>query len=193
MGPLFEVGAWRCVELHAQDAPELQRFYEANPEYNVTVYGEPPQTHAAQETFDARPPAGWPYHRKWVLGFRTEDDALVGMADLLSGLFVDPVWHLGLFIVATPLHGLGAAQILYEGLEAWMIERGAEWSRLGVVRGNARAERFWERHGYHDLRLREDVPMGQRTNTIRVMAKPLAEGTLTDYLALVARDRPDAP
>jgi hypothetical protein len=34
--------------------------------------------------------------------------------------------------------------------------------------------------------------MGQRVNTLRVMAKPLAGGTLEQYTALVIRDRPES-
>jgi len=189
MLPLFITGAWQCVELRAADEADLQRFYDANPEYSLAVDGEPPAADAARETFEALPPAGWPFQRKWVLGFRDDDGALVGMADLLSNLFVEGVWHIGLFIVATPLHGHGAAEVLYDGLEAWMIERGAEWARLGVVAGNARAERFWERLGYREVRRRERIPMGQRVNDVRVMVKPLADGDIAEYLHRVARDR----
>jgi GNAT superfamily N-acetyltransferase len=191
--PLFDVGVWQAVELDPGESGILQAFYDANPEYDLIVAGEPPAADAAHETFEARPPAGWPYERKWVIGFRAEDGELVGMADLLSNLFVDGVWHIGLFIVATGLHGTGAARALYDGLEAWMVERGAQWSRLGVVIGNARAERFWERLGYVDVRRREGLTMGQRVNAIRVMVKPLGDGSLADYLAHVARDRPDSP
>jgi hypothetical protein len=35
--------------------------------------------------------------------------------------------------------------------------------------------------------------MGRKLTTVRVMAKPLADGRLADYLALVARDEPQAP
>jgi hypothetical protein len=35
------------------------------------------------------------------------------------------------------------------------------------------------------------VQIGPRTHTIRVMFKPLAGGSAAQYLALVARDRPD--
>jgi hypothetical protein len=41
------------------------------------------------------------------------------------------------------LHGGGAAHDLYKQLESWMRTNGARWSRLGVVEGNRRAERFW--------------------------------------------------
>jgi GNAT superfamily N-acetyltransferase len=192
MGPLFVAGAWRCSELRNADAPSLQRFYDDNPAYSLMVEGMSPPLDSARETLDAHPPAGWPYGRKWVLGFAEDDgESLVGMADLLSDLFTEGVWHLGLFMVATSLQGQGVASALYEGLEAWMIERGALFGRLGVVVGNARAERFWERCGYREVRRREAVPMGRRVNDIRVMVKPLAEGSVVDYLALVARDRPE--
>jgi hypothetical protein len=62
--------------------------------------------------------------------------------------------------------------------------------RLGVVEGHARAEAFWERSGYVQVAKREGIVMGQRTNTIRVMAKPLLGQPISEYYALVERDRP---
>ena len=74
-----------------------------------------------------------------------------------------------------------------------MVEQGAHWIRLGVVVGNARAERFWARCGYVQVRERGPLEMGKKTNMLRVMVKPLAGGSLDAYLSLVERDRPDAP
>ena len=62
-----------------------------------------------------------------------------------------------------------------------------------MVAGNARAESFWESAGFVEVRRRDGVAMGRKVNTVRVMVKPLAGATLPAYLALVARDRPDAP
>jgi ribosomal protein S18 acetylase RimI-like enzyme len=119
------------------------------------------------------------------------DDAgrLVATADVIVDLFVPGVWHIGLFIVATRLHGTGAARAIYDELEKWMAAEGARWSRLGVVVGNAPAERFWERLGYVDLYRRTGVAMGKRRNTLRAMVKPLAGGGLAEYLLLVDHDR----
>jgi GNAT superfamily N-acetyltransferase len=182
---------FRCEELQAADLPALQAFFEANPEYHLAVNGEPPKANEAQEAFDFLPPADWPFERKWLLAFLAEDGSMIGMASLLAGLFARDVWHLALFIVATRLHGTGAAEELYRHLESWMRARGARWSRLGVVEGNRRAERFWEKTGYVEVRRRNGVEMGKRTNDLRVMVKALADGDLPEYLALVARDRPD--
>jgi GNAT superfamily N-acetyltransferase len=178
--------------MRLDEAPRLQRFFEENPEYDLSVNGEPPRPGEAIEEFEAMPPADWPVGKKWLLCFEAGDGSMIGMADVLSDLFTKSVWHIGLFIVSTRLHGGGVAHELYSGLEGWMAARGANWSRLGVVAGNTRAERFWERLGYSELRLRKDVEMGKRRNDIRVMMKPLTGGNVAQYLEIVARDRPDS-
>jgi predicted GNAT superfamily acetyltransferase len=116
---------------------------------------------------------------------------LVAMANIISDLLAPGVWHIGLFVVATSRHGTGDAQTLHHGLETWAIANGAHWLRLGVVQGNARAERFWESLGYFETRTREGIVMGKLKNTIRVMVKPLAGDSLEQYLSLIERDRPE--
>ena len=113
------------------------------------------------------------------------------MANVVSDLLAPGVWHIGLFIVATSRYGTGDAQALYRGLETWAAANGANWLRRGVVQGNVRAERFWEALGFVQTRTRSGVEMGKLTNTLRVMVKPLASGTLEQYLSLVERDRPE--
>jgi ribosomal protein S18 acetylase RimI-like enzyme len=172
----------------------LQRFFEANPDYFVAVNGEPPRPdEAACELHDA-PPAEMAYREMRLLGFADrETGELAGMASVVVDLIAEHVGHIGLFIVATALHGSGAAQAMLDDLERWLRERGARWIRLGVVAGNARAERFWERAGYGEVRTRGPLRMRQRTNLLHVLVKPVAGGTLAEYLALVERDRPEAP
>jgi GNAT superfamily N-acetyltransferase len=190
---LFAAGALRASEMRDADVPRLQEFLEANPEYDVAVNGKPPGANAAREEFDARPPPDFRYDRRWLLRVDDDDGTTAGVADVVANLLAPAVWHIGLFIVATRLYGSGAAQRIYGALEQWIRDGGAKWIRLGVVAGNARAERFWERLGYLEVRRRLAVPMGERVNDLRVMMKPLAGGTVAEYLALVARDRPETP
>jgi RimJ/RimL family protein N-acetyltransferase len=190
---LFSAGPYRCVELTAEDLPRLQRFLEDNPEYYHAVNGAPPGPEEARQEFEFELPAEWPFEKKWLLGFTREDGSLVAMAGLISNLFAPGVWHIGLLIVATSLHGSGTARTLYRELESWMLEQDARWVRLGVVVGNARAERFWDAMGYADLRIRRGMQMGEKTNDLRVMAKPLRGGSFAEYLDLVPRDRSEAP
>jgi GNAT superfamily N-acetyltransferase len=190
---LFAAGEFFAMEATQADLPRLQEFLEANPEYDLPVNGAPPAPSAAQDEFESRPPTDFRYDRCWLLHVDDAHGAMVAVASVVSNLFAPGVGHIGLFIVATRLYGSGAAHEIYAALERWIHESGAKWMRLGVVAGNARAERFWERLGYVEVRRRLAVPMGARVNDLRVMMKPLAGGTVPEYLALVARDRPETP
>lgn len=178
--------------LTESDTRQLQAFLDANPEYFLAVGGLPPRRDEAQQEFRDLPPPHMPFNGRWLIGFTDEAGQLTGMASVLSDFLAPHVWHLGLFIVATSLHGSGAATALYTALEDWMKAQGAAWVRLGVVAGNERAERFWEKLGYAEVRKRFDIPIGERMNTLRVMAKPLAGAGVDEYLRLVERDRPDS-
>lgn len=192
-GVLFEAPAYRARAIAEDDLGELQRFFEANPEYFLATAGGAPDAGTARREFEDRPPAGWPWSRRWM--FRVDDGRgdMAATGEAVADLLSEGVWHIGLFVVATRLHGGGTAARIYSAMEAWMRACGARWLRLGVVAGNARAERFWEKMGYREARRREGVAFGSRVNTVRVMVKPLADAGLAEYLARVSRDRPEAP
>jgi GNAT superfamily N-acetyltransferase len=189
---LFGSSVYTCLELSEDDVGRVQRFFEANPEYHLAVTGAPPGPGAAREEFDSLPPPDWQCGKRWLLQFVDGRGDIAAIADVIADLIAPGVWHVGLFVVATSLHGSGAAHALYESLEAWMREGGARWLRLGAVVGNTRAERFWQRVGYTEVRQREGIAMGERVNTVRVMVKPLTRGRMDEYLALVSRDRPES-
>jgi ribosomal protein S18 acetylase RimI-like enzyme len=77
-------------------------------------------------------------------------------------------------------------------MEAWAKANGARWLRLGVVKGNLAAERFWEKCGYQQTRERPGIVFSQRVHTLRVMCKPLSGRPISEYLALVERDRAES-
>ena len=191
--PVSPIPGVRTIELTSDNAPELQRFFEQNPEYFVAVHGEPAGPSEAHEEIHGQLPPGWSFTKKWLLGYMDAEGSLLAMANVVSDLLAPGVWHIGLFIVATARHGTGDAQRLYRGFEAWARSNGANWLRLGVVQGNARAERFWETFGFVQTRTRAGVEMGKLTNTLRVMVKPLASDSLEQYLSLIPRDRPEVP
>lgn len=203
---LFAGGGLVARELVREDIAAWQAFYDANPEYFLTINDRLPPEDLAATEFDEAPPPHLPFSRQWCLGLfeaavaRAEGEGgdgqpaagspLAGVAMLTTDLCVPGVWHLGLFIVATRLRGSGAAQGAYEALESWVRGGGARHLRLSVVRGNGPAERFWARQGYRELRQREGIDTGGRVNTVRVLLKPLADEGIEAYLRAVPRDRP---
>ncbi|WCM18307.1 GNAT family N-acetyltransferase [Paraburkholderia bryophila] len=190
---LFEAGGYRAIELVSCDIPIIQTFFENNPEYFLASEGCPPAINQAKEEFDSELPEGWAFTSKRAIGFVDSSKELAAFATFVSDLFVDGVWHIGLFILSTDKHGQAVARYLYQDLENWFKASGAKWLRLGVIAGNVRAERFWERNGYHEARRRHGIMMRNATHTVRVMIKPIGEAGLSEYLSLVSRDRPDTP
>ena len=189
--PTTAVDGLSTIELGLEDVPLLQRFFDQNPAYFLSVQGEPAGPGEAHEEIAGLPPAGWAFTKKWVIGYVDADGRLAAMGEVITDLLAPGVWHIGLFIVATARHGGGEARALAAELEAWARANGADWLRLGVVEGNARAERFWASRGFVPLRTRGGCQMGSRTNVICTMVKPLDGGSLSRYLELVERDRPD--
>jgi GNAT superfamily N-acetyltransferase len=189
--PLFQSAALVARELRADEVPQLQALFDANPEYFVAVNGRHAKPDEAQVEFDELPPPHLGFSRRWFLGLFDRGHALVGVAIVVSDLGAPGVWHLALFLLATALHGQGLAGPTFQALEAWVRGQGARWLRLGVVEGNARAQRFWARQGFQAVRTREGTDTGGRINTVHVLVKPMtADADPAAYLALMPRDRP---
>jgi len=187
---LFGDAEFQARPLLDNDLPMLQAFFVANPDYFIAVNGVPPRSDEARQEFDERVPAGMAYERQYRLGLFDAQGGLIGVAWLVSILFAAGVWHIGLFIVATALHGSGRAQAMHQALHDWIACQGARWIRLGAVVGNRRAERFWEKLGYLEVRRRTGIQTGLRISTVRVFVKGVGGAGLDEYLQRVERDRP---
>jgi RimJ/RimL family protein N-acetyltransferase len=192
MQRVFETSSHFARELTSPELPELQALLDANPEYFITVSGAPPSPSEARDEFEEEPPAHITHGRRWFLGFFNENGQLQGVTIVVRDLAATGVWHIALYLWASQLHGSGAPLAMHAALEAWATQSGAEWLRLGVVVGNRRAERFWEKLGYAEVRRREGVIAGDRSNIVKVMVKPLLAQPLATYTTLVPRDRPDS-
>ena len=186
----FSTARFCATEITESNADVLQRFFDVNPKYFLTTGGAPPRSNEAIEELRDVPPNGYPYSRILIVCWADKEGETVAMATLVFDLFAERVLHIGLFIVATARHGDGTAQECHAAIERVARAHGYAWLRLGVVSGNARAERFWERCGYGEIRVREGVEIGKLTQTIRVMLKPLSDKGVADYLTQVPRDQP---
>ncbi len=191
--PFFVAGGrWVAVPLDAADAPALQAFLDANPLYSEIVNGRPFRPDEALQEITEAPP--FPHGALHALAVLARDTGeWLGFVSLVDDLFVPGVCHIGLLVVATAQHGSGLAEEVVTALVTRAQARGARWMRLGVVVGNARAERFWARMGFEELRQRHGMPYAGPSTSVRVMLKRLGEASVPEYLSLVERDRPDSP
>jgi len=184
---------WFAAARTRADLPETQAFYEANPGYWLMVHGTAPQPDEAATDFDTRPPADmhWSALHDWLIRDRATH-RIVGELGIAADLPAPGVMHLGFFIVEDARQGTGFAADLHRSYESWAAAQGTRWLRLGVVDCNRRAQRFWQRLGYEEVRRRSGVRIGELTHQLIVMAKPLGGNSLQQYLEAVVRDRPDS-
>lgn len=191
--PLFATPELQAHELPESAVPELQALLDANPGYSMLINGRPPLADEARTLFDSRPPPHLPHDRHIVAGVREGNGTLAGVVIVDTDLVTPGAWHIALFHLAERLHGRGLAGPLHDALQAWARAGGAHWLRLSVIVGNRRAEAFWARRGYTELRQRGGIDTGARIHTARVMLKALGPLGIDEYLALVPRDQPGSP
>jgi GNAT superfamily N-acetyltransferase len=190
--PLFGTEGLAVRELQSGDVPALQALFDANPLYFQAVNGRDARPDEAQTEFDERPPPHLAHGRRWITGAYDRAGDLSGVVVVLSDFCAAGVWHIALFLLATRLHGQGLGSALHQALQDWAQRQRARWLRLSVVAGNTRAEHFWARQGYTELRRRSGIDTGGCINDARVLIKPLGTENMADYLARVPRDRPDS-
>jgi GNAT superfamily N-acetyltransferase len=190
LGPLFSWAGGQALDTTDADIPAVQTFWEDNPEYLLQVEGHAPRaSEGADFVHDRDLPPGFSCTRQHNYTYASAGGAVDGLGAMAIDLLAPGVWHLGLFVVATRLHGSGWATQAYEATEAWARAGCARWMRLGVVLANPRGHAFWRRQGYVELKRRPEVRIGELSHTLLTMVKPLS-ANLADYLAVVERDRP---
>lgn len=191
--PVFSLSDADVWTANEADRPALAAFCRDNPEYDVFLTGEvPDEAEWVEDFMTDLPPASfnWTATHKLIARRHQEPDTIAAILDVTEDMIDKGVGHIGLFQVATALHGTGLAHELYQGLEDWLASRGTDVLRLGVLDGNARGMAFWTRHGFLETRRRQGMAPNGKTHLSHVMYKSLKPLTLEAYRLRVPRDDP---
>jgi GNAT superfamily N-acetyltransferase len=159
-----------------EDAPYLQRLYEACADYFLLAEGTPPSASAAAEAF-TNLPLGVPASAKFV--FASPAAGGGAPAALLEGLRNYPqpgVWYVGLLMVLPQLRSSGLGSRVIAEFEALARQAGARELRLCVFDANPSALRFWLRNGFSFHRAIAPQAFGTRTHTRSELRKALGAG-----------------
>ena len=185
----FKTSEFVAEQVEREEIAEVQSFIEANPEYWLLTHGHGPPPDDAARSLDSLPPADMSYSEHfWFLVRDNSTREILGQLGIAADLLAVGVYHLGFFMTASRTHGSGFAHRLHEAYERWALERGARWLRLGVVEANGRAEAFWRRVGYREVRRLDGYPLGDLVHVLITMVKPMPGETLDEYLVAVLRD-----
>jgi ribosomal protein S18 acetylase RimI-like enzyme len=194
--PIFETPSHIVRIATRDDAPALAQFCLENPDYDIFLTGQVPDTDAWIEDFLTDLPLasfGWTSTHKFIACLAGQGDKIVAIMDVTLDMIAKGIGHIGLFQVAGASQGTGLAHDLYRALEDWFRDQGTIAIRLGVLDGNPRGMAFWVRHGYCKTRMRTGTAPTGKQHVSHVMYKPLQAMTLDSYRGLVPRDHPDTP
>jgi GNAT superfamily N-acetyltransferase len=154
----------------------VQRVLQAAPRY-AQLSGEasvPPN--AARALWQARPP-GRPRAGKHVYAVDVGGET-VGVVDVVVGYPDDATAFIGLLLLDEAHEGRGLGGATLGAVEAVVRARWPEVGRLrlGVLRDNARALRFWARHGFVATGEVKPFRAGSRETEVRLFDKRVPAG-----------------
>jgi GNAT superfamily N-acetyltransferase len=107
----------------------------------------PAKSSAAQDLFEARPD-GIDNNDKVILGIFDASDQLAGVFDLIKSFPNSRTLMLGLMLLDPSCRGKGYGSMAYEILEEWAVSESFNKIRIGVLFGNERGLKFWEKTGF---------------------------------------------
>lgn len=136
--------------LTESDAGEVADLYARCTDYFMLQDGEPATLADAIELFRDVPEEKSAVDQI-VMGWQGEN-GLMAVAAILRDYPSDSVWYLGFMIVDAAARGRGIGRSIYDTIEQWAVDRGAQEIRLAVLEVNGAAERFWRSLGYRELR-----------------------------------------
>jgi RimJ/RimL family protein N-acetyltransferase len=137
----------RILEGEPVDMAALQAVIEGAPVYAQLVTGASPGAADAQSVYTMLPP-GKGYDDKFVLGIEA-DGAMVGCIDCIRGYPDASTAYVGLLLIAEKHRRRGLGRAACRALEACVSRwDGITRVRLGVLRTNEDARRFWLAQGF---------------------------------------------
>ena len=93
---------------------------------------------------------------KYYLGF-FDGETLIAVLDLIPGFPKPEIAFWGFFMLRAERQGRGEGSALVSELCAALARRGFRAVRLGWVRGNPQAERFWKKNGFAETGVSYDA------------------------------------
>jgi GNAT superfamily N-acetyltransferase len=147
----LDLPPYRITRLSGSDAALLQELYERCSDYHEMEEGVPTRPGAAEHLLTALPPGKSP-EDKHVLGIQAPEGGLVGVVDLVRDYPAEGDWWLGLLMLDPAARAAGLGTRLFGEIERAVAAAGGTALHVAVLEHNVRAERFWRRVGFAEVR-----------------------------------------
>jgi RimJ/RimL family protein N-acetyltransferase len=144
----------------------LKSLCEKCIDYYGSYYGQYNITDVAKEIFEDIPP-NKEYIDKFVFGV-FNDDELIGIIDIVRDFPIDEEWIIGLMLINPNERKNKLGTKIHNSLIKWATNLGAKSFRIGVIKDNYVAMKFWSGLGYKKIK-EVDMDLCGKKNIVYVM------------------------
>ncbi|WP_202708876.1 GNAT family N-acetyltransferase [Sporosalibacterium faouarense] len=113
-------------------------------------------------------PPGKNLEEKYLYGV-FDKNSLVAVIDMVSNYPEKGEWIIGLFLIHTKIRGIGLGREIHNLIKNFIISKGAEKLRIGVLEQNTNALKFWNKIGYKQTKITEPRKFGTKESKAVIM------------------------
>jgi RimJ/RimL family protein N-acetyltransferase len=148
---LFFLAGYSVRRLKTLNAAELQDLYERCSDYHEMHEGFATRPSAGADELAMLPP-GRSQEDKFSIGIYESTGPLIAYLDIVRGYPVENEWWIGLLMLDPEVRANGLGTRIFEAARDWAFSQGGQSIYLAVLEENKRAERFWRRQGFEEVR-----------------------------------------
>jgi len=138
--------------LMPEDEHYVQKLCEECHEFALMMGGRPPRPDDGHKILFDLPP-GMHAENKYVYGLFTASGTMIAVLDMVSDYKVKGEWTIGLMMITPAERGKGFGRHLHDLACDIARRHGASVMRLGVMKENHAARRFWRGLGYQEMEI----------------------------------------
>jgi GNAT superfamily N-acetyltransferase len=168
----WHIEGYTVKMLEPEDAPILQKLYEACFDIFILTEGVFPEPTAAKDEFEALP-EGKTKNDKFIWGLFDKNDVLMGMIESIRSYPDDETWWLGLMMLNPNYRGKKLGISFYKAFEKWIVSQNFNTISLVVIATNIVGLSFWKKVGFDIIEKTEPKTFGKKMHEMYKMIQIL--------------------
>ncbi|BEP28158.1 GNAT family N-acetyltransferase [Helicovermis profundi] len=142
---------------------EIQNLCNNCSDYYLLDKGSVADSDAAQKILEALP-NGKTYDDQFNLGIFNKSNSLIGLINIIKDYPYSNVWMLGLLMIDPSERNNGLGKLIHKEIVNIVKEENANKIRIGVLKDNINALKFWNSIGY---KLEKETEIDRGNNIIK--------------------------
>lgn len=164
----FDLNDYYLKNLKTGGINDIQELCEQCSDYFLMDQNSRPSSDAGRRILESLPPQKG-YSDKFVFGLYDGENILIGLIDIVKNYPSEGEWMLGFLLIHPQERNKGWGKLLHKGLINWIRSQKGDKLRIGVLKENQKAFKFWSSRGYKWIKETKLQRKGKQDKVISVM------------------------